>query len=274
MALDCALAEKVLVRFLRDELTRTGLSRLVLGVSGGVDSSVAALLAVRAVGPGNVVGLAMPSAESSPQSLDDAQEIAALGGFTLGVVPIADAAAALLAQVSDVAGDVTPLRKGNLLARLRMIALYDRSAAVHGLVVGTSNKSELLLGYGTIHGDLASALNPLGDLWKCQVRELARHLGCPERLAAKAASPDLWAGQTTEGELGFSYDLADAILHRIVDLRRPPDAVVAEGFDERIVRRIESMIVRNQFKRGMPVIAKLSTRTVGWEFRYPRDWRT
>lgn len=268
--LDAALAAEVLVRFLREETVRAGLSKLVIGVSGGVDSTVAALLAARAVGPENVAGLALPSAESSPRSLEDAREVAALGGFALDVVPIADAAAGLLAHL----GETTPLRRGNVLARLRMIALYDRSAAVRGLVVGTSNKSELMLGYGTLHGDLASALNPLGDLWKCQVRALGRHLGAPERLWAKPASPDLWAGQTTEGELGFSYDTADAILHRLVDLRRAPEDVVAEGFEAVLVARIESMLVRNQFKRRMPLVAKLSPRTVGWEFRYPRDWRT
>jgi NAD+ synthase len=155
-----------------------------------------------------------------------------------------------------------------------MIVLYDRSAAAPGLVVGTSNKTELLLGYGTLHGDLASALNPLGDLWKCQVRALARRLGCPERVVEKAPTADLWAGQTDEGELGFTYDEADAVLHLLVDLRLRPEDVVARGFAEPLVRRIEALVVRNQFKRRMPLVAKLSQRTIGWEFRYPRDWRT
>jgi len=268
--LDGALAEAVLTRFLRDEAARVGVTKLVLGLSGGIDSAVAALLAARAVGPENVVALAMPSAESSERSLEDARAVAAVGGFAVEVVSIAAAAAGLGASL----GPTTPLRHGNANARLRMIVLYDRSAAIGGLVVGTSNKTELMLGYGTLHGDMASALNPLGDLWKCQVRALAGRLGVPEAVVAKPPTADLWSGQTDEGELGFSYDLADAVLHRLVDLRRSPAHVVAEGFDAAVVHRIEALVVKSQFKRRMPVIAKLSQRTVGWEFRYPRDWRT
>jgi NAD+ synthase len=270
LPLDCALAERVLVAFLRDETRRTGLGRLVIGLSGGIDSAVAALLAARAVGPENLCAVAIPSAESSPQSLADARAVAAVGGFGLDVVPIGDAAAGLVPHLRD----LTPLRRGNVMARLRMTVLYDVSARVGGLVVGTSNKTEILLGYGTLHGDMACALNPLGDLWKGQVRRLARHLGVPEQVVAKPPTADLWAGQTDEGEMGFSYDDADAVLSRLVDLRMSPDEVVSEGFPEALVHRIESMMVRNQFKRRPPVIAKLSLRTVGWEFRYPRDWRT
>lgn len=268
--LDTDLAEAVLVRFLRDELRRTGLRKLVIGLSGGIDSALASFLAVRAVGAENLVAVALPSAESSPQSLADARAVAAAGGFALDVVPIGDAAAGLLPHLRD----VTPLRRGNVMARLRMVVLYDTSARVGGLVVGTSNKTEILLGYGTLHGDLASAMNPLGDLWKCQVRALSRHLGVPEQVITKAPTADLWTGQTDEGEMGFTYDEADAILHRLVDLQRSAEAVVAEGYPAALVRRIERMVVRSQFKRRMPVIAKLSRRTVGWEFRYPRDWQS
>lgn len=270
VALDCALAEKVLVAFLRDETRRTGLGKLVIGLSGGIDSAVAALLAARAVGPENLHAVAIPSAESSPQSLADAQAVAAAGGFGLEVIPIGDAAAGLVPRLAD----LTPLRRGNVMARLRMIVLYDVSARVGGLVVGTSNKTEILLGYGTLHGDMACALNPLGDLWKGQVRRLARHLGVPAQVIAKPPTADLWAGQTDEDEMGFTYDDADAVLARLVDLRKSVAEVVADGFPEALVRRIESRMVRNQFKRRPPVIAKLSRRTVGWEFRYPRDWRT
>lgn len=268
--LDTELAERVLVRFLRDESSRVGLTKLVLGLSGGIDSAVAALLAARAVGAGNVCALAMPSEASSPQSLEDARAVAAVGGFGVEVVPIGEASSALHTRI----GETTPVRRGNVHARLRMIVLYDRSAALPGLVVGTSNKTELLLGYGTLHGDMASALNPLGDLWKGQVRALARRLGVPQRVIDKPPTADLWSGQTDEGELGFTYDEADAILHRLVDLRSTIDAVVAEGFAEALVRRIDGMVARTQFKRRRPLIAKLSQRTIGWEFRYPRDWRT
>lgn len=269
-SLDCALAEQVLVRFLRDELGRTGLRKLVLGLSGGIDSALAAFLAVRAVGAGNVCAVAMPAAESSPESLADAELCARVGGFPLEVVPIGEPAAALLGRL----GDTTPTRRGNVFARLRMIVLYDRSAALPGLVLGTSNKTELLLGYGTLHGDMASALNPLGDLWKCQVRALARHLGVPDRVVTKAPSADLWAGQTDEGELGFSYDTADAVLHRLVDLQRSIERTAADGFPEALVRRIDERVRRMQFKRRPPLLAKLSLRTIGWEHRYPRDLGT
>jgi len=268
--LDTELAERVLVRFLRDETSRVGLSKLVLGLSGGVDSAVAALLAARAVGPENVCALAMPSEASSPQSLEDALAVGAVGGFGVEVVPIGEASSALHARI----GETTAVRRGNVHARLRMILLYDRSAELPGLVVGTSNKTELLLGYGTLHGDMASALNPLGDLWKGQVRALARRLGVPPRVIEKPPTADLWAGQTDEGELGFTYDQADAILHRLVDLRSTVAAVIGDGFPEPLVRRIDAMVARTQFKRRRPLIAKLSQRTIGWEFRYPRDWRT
>lgn len=268
--LDAPLAERVLVRFLRDEAARVGVGKLVLGLSGGIDSAVAAFLAARAVGPSSVVALNMPAAESNPESRADAELVAAACGIGLDVVPIADGAAGLLSAI----GDVTPLRRGNVYARLRMTVLYDRSAAVRGLVVGTSNKTELLLGYGTMFGDLASAMNPLGDLYKCQVRALARHLGVPEKVVSKAPSADLWQGQTDEGDFGFTYDEADAILHRLADLRDAPEHVEALGFPGPVVRRIVGMMRASQFKRRPPLIAKLSQRTVGWEFRYPRDWGT
>jgi len=260
----------VLVAFLCDETKRAGFERLVLGLSGGIDSAVAALLAVRAVGPSNVHAMALPARESNPESLEHARLVAAAGGLDLTVREIGPAAETLIASL----GDTSPLRRGNVYARLRMIALFDASARLPALVVGTSNKTELLLGYGTLHGDLASALNPLGDLYKCQVRELARHLGVPAVVVDKPPSADLWPGQTDEGDLGFTYAQADAILHRLVDGRATPEQVVAEGAPEAVVRKIVRTITRTQFKRRMPMIAKLSARTVGWEFRYPRDWGT
>jgi NAD+ synthase len=239
--LDTDLAERVLVAFLRDETKRAGFERLVLGLSGGIDSAVAALLAVRAVGAQSVHAMALPAKESNPESLEHARLVATAGGLELTVREIGPAAETLIASL----GDTSPLRRGNVYARLRMIALFDASARLPALVVGTSNKTELLLGYGTLHGDLASALNPLGDLYKCQVRELARHLGVPAVVVDKPPSADLWPGQTDEGDLGFTY-----------------------------ARKIVRTITRTQFKRRMPMIAKLSARTVGWEFRYPRDWGT
>jgi len=172
------------------------------------------------------------------------------------------------------AGAVTERRLGNVMARTRMLILYDRSMEHDALVLGTSNKTELLLGYGTIHGDLASALNPLGDLYKTQVRQLSKAVGVPKAILDKAPSADLWPAQTDERELGFSYGEADRILALLVDARMSPAAVVSRGFAPETVSRIQRLMVRSQFKRRQPVIAKVSTRSVGWDFRYPRDWRS
>jgi NAD+ synthase len=155
-----------------------------------------------------------------------------------------------------------------------MIVLYDRSEAFKGLVVGTSNKTEILLGYSTLWGDMASALNPIGDLYKTQVRQLARALGIPDPIIDKPPSADLWLGQTDEGELGFTYEDVDKLLYLLVDQRYSAMECVEEGFDEKFVQLVKNRISRNQFKRMMPPIAKLSNRTIGYDFLYLRDWGT
>ena len=168
--------------------------------------------------------------------------------------------------------DMDKRRKGNVMARERMIVLYDRSVAFGGLVVGTGNKTELLLGYTTLFGDSACAVNPLGDLYKRQVRQLAAYLGIPEQIIEKPPTADLWVGQTDEQELGFTYDEADQILYLLFDARWTEEEVIALGFPEALVRGIKERVRRNQYKRMPPIIAKLSLRTVGIDFRYPRDW--
>ncbi len=268
--LDTELATRVLVGFLRQEAERAGFGRFVLGLSGGIDSAVSAMLAARAFGPENLIALAMPWRGSHPDSLAHARLVAEAGGFPLEVVDLTAAADGLLGVLPEPDAH----RTGNVLARLRMVTLFDRSLADRALVVGTSNKTEVLLGYSTMYGDAASALNPLGDLYKCQVRDLARHLDVPSIVVDKAPSADLWEGQTDEGELGFTYDEADAVLHRLVELRERPEDAAAAGLDEDLVRRIHRRVVRFQFKRSGPIVGKLSQRTVGWEFRYPRDWGT
>jgi NAD+ synthase len=270
LPLDTELAERVLVRFLREEAGRATFRRLVLGLSGGIDSAVAAYLAARAVGPENVICIAMPWRGSNPESLEHGQLVADAGGLALDVVDLTESAEGLISKLPQ----PTPHRIGNVLARLRMVTLWDRSFHEHALVVGTTNKTELLLGYGTMHGDLASALNPIGDLYKCQIRALARHLGVPTVVIDKPPSADLVEGQTDEGDLGFTYDEADAVLEHMVERREAPEAIVAMGFDPVLVESIHHRIVRNQYKRRGPLIAKLSPRTIGWEFRYPRDWNT
>jgi NAD+ synthase len=261
---------RVLTGFLRHEVARVGWGRVVLGLSGGIDSAVVAALAVRALGPGAVTALLMPFRASHPLSLAHAEQVlGTLGivGERIDITPMVDAFAAAT-------GAADPLRLGNVMARVRMILLYDRSAADRGLVLGTSNKTELLLGYGTLHGDMASALNPIGDLYKTQVRALAAHLGVPAAIRRKAPSADLWPAQSDEADLGFAYEEVDRLLALLIDARMSRASVLRAGFEADLVDRVTRMVVRSQFKRRLPVIAKVSTRSIGWDFRYPRDWRT
>jgi NAD+ synthase len=178
--------------------------------------------------------------------------------------------------------DMSERRRGNVMARMRMILLYDQSAAFDGLVMGTSNKTEALLGYTTIYGDNAAALQPLGDLYKTQVRQLAAAMGVPRSILEKSPSADLWAGQTDEGEIGYTYEELDKLLYLLVDARFTVEEVVAETegltvglsplFDRRMVEDVWRRVRGNQYKRALPVVAKLSERTVGHDFLYLRDW--
>jgi NAD+ synthase len=264
------LARKILTSFLREEITRAGLTRAVVGVSGGVDSALSCFLAAEALGPANVLAIRMPHRLSSPDSLRHAQLVIDATGvksLTVDITPMVDP---LIAQFPK----MDARRKGNIMARQRMIVLYDQSAECGGLVVGTGNKTEILLGYTTLFGDSACALNPLGDLYKTQVRQLARAIGVPDGIVAKAPTADLWAGQTDEGELGFTYADADKLLYLLVDERYNPDECVQAGFKRPLVERVVEIVRRNQFKRVLPPIAKLSNRTVGYDFLYLRDWGT
>ena len=260
----------MIVDFIRREITRVGFSRGVIGLSGGIDSSLVAFLAVEALGASNVLGMIMPYRTSNPESRADAEAAAKQLGIATRVIEITPMVDPYLANFA--ASDAR--RRGNVMARARMIVLYDQSEEFHALVIGTSNKTEALLGYTTQFGDNAAAIQPIADLYKAQVRQLARLVGVPGQIIAKAPSADLWAGQTDEGELGFTYDQADAILYRIVDERRRIDDVIAEGFDAKIVHRIVELMRRNQFKRVTPPVAKVSTRTIGIDFLYNRDWGT
>lgn len=272
-----ALSEKVLVQFLAEETHRIGMKHAVLGLSGGIDSALVIELAARALGGEQVLAVAMPYRESHPASLELAKDSAAHAGVPLEVVdisPMADAAFAAAGDLTDTSQESVRLRRGNLLSRLRMITLYDRSARIHGLVFGTSNKTELLLGYGTQHGDMASAINPIGDLYKSQVVALSRHLGVPSAIIERPPSADLWEGQTDEDELGFTYDAVDALLHRMVDRRMSPERLEEEGFPAEFIATIAERVRRNQYKRRPPLIAKVAARTVNLDYRYARDWGT
>jgi len=268
--INATLARQILVNFLRDEIYKTGLKRAVVALSGGIDSAVSCLLAVEALGAENVLAVRMPYQTSSPDSLEHAQLIVEQTGVQHETFAITDMANPLLATIPTSEGR----RRGNVMARTRMIVIYDRSAAFNGLVIGTGNKTEILLGYSTIFGDSASALNPLGDLYKTQIRQLAREIGVPTPIIDKPPSADLWLGQTDEAELGFTYEQVDHLLYLLVDQRFRPEECIEEGFDEKFVTQVLQRIRQNQFKRMPPIIAKLSNRTVGYDFLYVRDWGT
>lgn len=264
------LARKILTGFIHSEITRTGFTRAVIGLSGGLDSALSCFLAAEALGPQNVLAIRMPYKTSSPESLSDAQKVIDATGVQSMTVEITDMVNPLFERFPD----MDNMRKGNIMARERMIVLYDQSAAFRGLVVGTGNKTEILLGYSTLYGDSANALNPIGDLYKTQVRQLSRAMVVPESILEKAPSADLWAGQTDEGELGFTYAEVDELLNLLVDQRYTAQECVEAGFAEAFVRAVVERIRRNHFKRILPPIAKLSNRTIGYDFLYLRDWGT
>ena len=270
LTINCELVEQILLRFLRSEIHRAGFTKAVFGLSGGIDSSVVAFLAARALGPENVLAVTMPYRTSSDETRVDSQAVVAQLGVKTVDAPISDQVDAYFAQFPD----ASRLRRANKCARERMTILYDQSVAFGGLVLGTSNKSELLLGYGTQFGDMASAVNPIGDLYKTQLYPLAKHLGVPASILAKAPTGDLWIGQTDEGELGFTYAEVDRLLYLMVDKRWATDELLAAGFTADFVSQVAERVRRNHYKRRMPVIAKLSLRTVDRDFRYSRDWGT
>ena len=263
------LVTELLLRFVREELGAFGFSRGVLGLSGGLDSAVSAALTARALGPENTLAVLMPYRTSNPDSAAHAQLVADALGIETRCVDISPMVDGYIEReaVND------PTRRGNVMARCRMTVLYDLSAVSRALVIGTSNKTELLLGYSTQWGDAASAINPLGDLYKHQVYQLARHLELPREVIDKPPSADLVAGQTDESDLGFSYADADTVLHRMVDERASEEELIGAGFDPSLVRTLARRLVANQYKRLPPVIAKLSRRTINQDFRYLRDWR-
>jgi NAD+ synthase len=264
------LARRILTAFIREEITRVGRQRAVVGLSGGIDSALSLYLAAEALGPQNVLAVRMPYRTSSQESLDHAQLCIDALGVQSVTIPITDMADGLLNRDPGMSNT----RRGNILARCRMIVLYDQSEVFGGLVVGTGNKTEIMLGYSTLFGDSAHALNPLGDLYKTQVRQLSHAVGVPAPIIDKAPSADLWPGQTDEGEMGLTYEQVDKLLYLLVDQRYKPEEAVAAGFDAAFVRMVVERIRRNHFKRVMPVIAKLSNRTVGYDFLYLRDWGT
>jgi NAD+ synthase len=270
LSINTKLATQILSNFIQSEITRTGFNHAVLGLSGGLDSALSCFLSAKALGPENVLAVRMPYRTSSQDSLDDAQKVIDATGVQSLTIPITEMVDSIIKQFPE----MDSLRKGNIMARARMIVLFDQSAAFNGLVVGTGNKTEILLGYTTIYGDSACAINPLGDLYKTQVRQVSRELGVPASVIEKAPSADLWSGQTDEGELGFTYEEVDRLLLLLVDERYTPQECVEAGFSKSFVDDVVKRIQRNHFKRVMPPICKLNNRTIGYDFLYPRDWGT
>ena len=268
LAINTDLARQIIVSFIRESVTKAGFQRAVIGLSGGIDSALSAYLAAEALGPENVLAIRMPYKSSSQNSLDDAQAVIDTLGLRRDTVEITEMVHPLFARFPD----ASKLRQGNAMARARMIVLYDQSSAFNGLVIGTSNKTETLLGYSTVFGDNAAAIQPIADLYKAQVRQLSRALEMPASVIDKPPSADLWAGQTDEDELGYTYDMADQLLYLMVDERYTIDEVAAEGFDRAFVERVWRQVRRNHYKRTMPPVAKLSRRTIGHDFLYLRDW--
>ena len=270
LTINSDVAHQILVGFIKSEVTRVGYSRAVINLSGGLDSAISCVLAVNALGAENVFALRLPYRTSSKDSLEHAQLIIDKFKIQSETIDISDMVDPLIKRDPKISN----LRKGNIMARVRMIALYDQSEVFKGLPIGTSNKTEILLGYSTLWGDMASAINPIGDLYKTQARQLAWAIGVPAPIIDKPPSADLWEGQTDENELGFTYEEVDKLLYLLVDQRYSPQECIEEGFNEKFVNAVITRIRRNQFKRMMPPIAKLSNRTIGYDFLYLRDWGT
>jgi len=268
--IDASSTLEVITAFIRSQAEQTGFQRLVVGLSGGVDSATVAFLAARAIGADNLLAVRMPYRTSSPDSEADAMRVVNALGCRTERVDITSMVDPMLALISGEDEAALRVRRGNVMARQRMIVLYDRSAAFDALVVGTSNKTEALLGYGTLYGDMASALAPIGDLYKSQLRAVAGALGVPAEILAKPPSADLWPEQTDEAELGAGYDDLDRILFALVDRRWSVERCVAAGLDPRLVDWVVQRVARNEFKRQMPPVAKVSLRTPGVDHLYPR----
>ncbi|MGB5296681.1 MAG: NAD+ synthase [Thermoanaerobaculia bacterium] len=269
LGLNAALAETVLTGFIRDAVETTRSKGVVVGLSGGVDSALAAALAAKALEPSRVHAFLLPYRTSNPDSISDAEVVAKafdLVTTTIDISPMVDLYFENLAE-----GDIDKVRLGNKMARERMSILFDQAKKLGCLVLGTSNKTEILLGYSTIFGDNASSINPLGDLYKQQVWQLAHHLGVPQEVVGKKPSADLWPGQTDEGELGFDYTSADEVLCLMFDLGLSPSEVVDQGYAASVVDRIAAMEERNRFKRRLMLIARLSDSAINLDREIPRD---
>lgn len=266
------LLYEVLTKGIQNEITKTGINKVVIGISGGIDSALSARLSIDALGKDNVIGIKMPYKNSSISSIEHADLLCKQLQIQCETEEITQMADSYIEKHQD----ISSLRKGNIFARLRMIVLYDKSSHHSALVLGTSNKTEILLGYSTLWGDMAHAVNPLGDLYKFQVRELSKALKIPSSIIEKPPSADLWEGQSDEEELQLTYDIADRILFNWIDRNVSKEKILESfsniGIPKEKIERVFSLVQKSQFKRKMPVIIKTSMTTIDREFRYPRDW--
>ncbi len=269
LSLNYKLVRDFIVEFIKEEAESNGFKRGILGLSGGIDSTLVAYLATAALGKENVKALLLPYKTTSPDSLKDAMLVVKKLGIPykkIDITEIADAYFSLQSKISKI-------RKGNFLARIRMSVIFDKAAEFGAIVLGTSNKSEFLLGYGTWHGDMAAGIYPIGDLYKTQVWGLAKFLGIPEKIINKKPTADLWPGQTDESELGFTYEMLDSVLDLYIDKRKSRGEIIKAGFDEKLVNNVFTRVYKTQFKRTFPPVAKFSPRTVGIDFLYPHDFK-
>ncbi len=267
LAIDTDVARRIIGGFIRAQCDQAGFDRLVLALSGGIDSALVAYLVAESIGAERLLCLLMPYRTSSPRSRADAEEVVRRLGCASELVDISTMVDGYFGPERT---DASPLRRGNLAARMRMAVLYDHSVTWNGLVVGTSNKTESLIGYTTLFGDSACAFAPIGDLYKSQVRQLAAVMAVPDPILRKEPSADLWAGQTDEGEMGLRYADLDRLLFWMVDRRRRPPELAAMGFEPAVIERVERLVAASEFKRQVPPVAKVGPRTAGIDHLYPR----
>ena len=274
LRIDTELARRMLVTMVREEVTKVGFRKAIFGLSGGIDSALTAFIGSEALGKENVKAIMMPYRTSSPESISDAESVITALGIDSETVEITAQIDAYFDREGLPTSDerTLRLRRGNKMARERMTILYDYSMAEGALVLGTSNKTELLLGYGTLFGDMASAINPIGDLYKSQVWELSHEMGVPKRIIEKPPTADLWAGQSDQEEIGYSYAEIDRIFYYLVDCRMGTGVLIQRGFDKELVEYVGRLLRQSQYKRRLPVVAKIGNRTIDRDFRYPRDW--
>jgi NAD+ synthase (glutamine-hydrolysing) len=267
LAIDAVLTEEWLVQFVRDEMARRDFHCAVVGVSGGVDSAVTAYLAAKALGPKNVLGVRMPYRTSSKESLEHAQLVIDALGIDSRTIDISAGVDGYLCNEPDAEHG----RRGNVMARMRMITLFDLAAKHRGIPLGTGNKTERLFGYFTWHADDSPPINPLGDLFKTQVWALAKHLGVPDVIVGKPPTADLVVGQTDESDFGISYATADEILNWLLS-GFADDELVARGFDANEVAIVKKRVASTHWKRRLPTVAMLSGTAIGESYLRPVDY--